>query len=711
MHNNTAHRPARRATRSWAAAVTLVLAGAFAIGGMAPAQAAVQNRTLNHDLSGEGVPIPIFDTGLLVCDECIPDVFIADFDEGGAGLHISSDITTKWTSKAKTDLTYTDTLLRQGSTLDLSDHLTTSDGKLKATFNVHGFLGIVVRDPDLGDNEWHETTTAIDIDVAKSFDVACDLPAPGAPPASCQTVDQAKLTVIEYPILPGLVDLAVELRAFLQADVTSDGVVTVRKAAVTAGNPISPDRTMTFAPTDDTQADPMFIGCDQPVGNDLSYSFTGTHADASLALGVPLSVWFGAQIQDPIQDVGVDVPITTIPLGDTTLTLNAADATANLGSVLVDNVPPKAVTPAEYAGDEGTPVVFDGSGSSDNCGFPVLRWDFSDGGVAFGAHPHHTFADNGVYSGLLTATDAAGNHASTTFSVTIGNVKPVPDAGPDGSGAWGRDLTFNGFGTDPGAGDQSTLTYRWDFGDGSMSPVVTSASGGYSVQHAYSTPGTYTATLRVCDKNGACDTDTRDVVVRKRPVDVSQLGDTAGTYDTAGNLTASVTDEFGSPVQGRAVAFSVDGAAVGSSNTSTLGRATVAWTPLNDAGAHTSSADFAGDALYEPGSSDNGVQVSKKATSVSYTGTLTGGPNKTVVLSAVLKDATGKALGNRSIDFALGSQSGTATTDASGVATMSLKLSQKNGTYPLTATWSPDATDTLHYVGSSASATFKLQAK
>ena len=268
----------RRSTRPWAAVVTVVLAGVFAIAGMAPAQAAVQNRTLDHPLFGTGVPIPIFDTGLLVCDECIPDAFIADFDEGGAGLRISSDITTRWISKAKTDLTYTDTLLRQGSTLDLSDHLTTSDGKLTATFNVHGFLGVVVRDPDLGDNEWHETTTAIDIDVDKSFDVACDLPAPGAPPASCKTADQVKLTLIEYPILPGLVDLAVELRAYLQADVTSDGVVTVRKAGVTAGNPIDPDRTMTFAPTDDTQADPMFIGCDQPVGNDLTYSFTGTHA-------------------------------------------------------------------------------------------------------------------------------------------------------------------------------------------------------------------------------------------------------------------------------------------------------------------------------------------------------------------------------------------------------------------------------------------------
>ena len=36
------------------------------------------------------------------------------------------------------------------------------------------------------------------------------------------------------------------------------------------------------------------------------------------------------------------------------------------------------------------------------------------------------------------------------------------------------------------------------------------------VMHAYTTPGTYIATLTVCDKENSCDTDTREVTIRKR---------------------------------------------------------------------------------------------------------------------------------------------------------------------------------------------------
>ena len=39
------------------------------------------------------------------------------------------------------------------------------------------------------------------------------------------------------------------------------------------------------------------------------------------------------------------------------------------------------------------------------------------------------------------------------------------------------------------------------------------------------------------------------------------------------------------------------------------------------------------------------------------------------------------------------------------------KLTQKNGKYPLTATWIPAGADAAHYTGSAASATFSLQSK
>jgi hypothetical protein len=101
----------------------------------------------------------------------------------------------------------------------------------------------------------------------------------------------------------------------------------------------------------------------------------------------------------------------------------------------------------------------------------------------------------------------------------------------------------------------------------------------------------------------------------------------------------------------------------------------------------------------------------QKAASVSYAGALSGGPNKTVTLSAVLKDATGLPLTNKTITFVLGSQPVSAQTGSTGVATTSLKLTQKNGKYSLTATFTPTGGDTNLYTGNSASATFALQSK
>lgn len=115
--------------------------------------------------------------------------------------------------------------------------------------------------------------------------------------------------------------------------------------------------------------------------------------------------------------------------------------------------------------------------------------------------------------------------------------------------------------------------------------------------------------------------------------------------------------------------------------------------------------------LYIGNSGSGNITIARKASTTTYTGALNGGPNKTVTVSATLVDATGKPLALRTIVFQLGSQTTTALTNASGVASTVIKLSQKNGKYPLTATWTPTGADANHYVGSVASATFSLQAK
>ena len=170
----------------------------------------------------------------------------------------------------------------------------------------------------------------------------------------------------------------------------------------------------------------------------------------------------------------VRVPVD--PLGTTTgsIGMTGAGATFDLGAVQAQQHPTDGRRRAgPYVGERREPDHFDGSGSSSICGFPTLRWDFSDGGVAFGKFPQHTFTDNGTYSGLLTATDPTGLSSTTTFSVVVNNVAPSVNAGPGHDSRLGPPGRVQRPGHRSGSSDQSTLQYSWDFGDGSPS-----ASGG-----------------------------------------------------------------------------------------------------------------------------------------------------------------------------------------------------------------------------------------
>ncbi|HUC32251.1 MAG TPA: Ig-like domain-containing protein, partial [Ilumatobacteraceae bacterium] len=183
-------------------------------------------------------------------------------------------------------------------------------------------------------------------------------------------------------------------------------------------------------------------------------------------------------------------------------------------------------------------------------------------------------------------------------------------------------------------------------------------------------------------------------------------------YDTAGPIAVSVVDEFGAPVTNRVVTFALDGTGIGSATTSSNGVATLMHAPQVPSGAHALSATMAQDSLYAgPQSGGGSFTVAKKATVLTYTGAITGAPNKVITLSAKLVDATGKPLAGRTINFTLGTQNASATTDANGMATTTLKLTQKNGTYTMYATYTPAGNDASRYVGSGVITSFKLQAK
>lgn len=670
-----------------AAAASLFLAPA------GPAQAVTPSTTLNFT-GDKDLQARSFNAG---CDGCIPG-------DSGAGVRLTAAVSAHWTPSATVTYQYSSSLLRQGQTLDLSDKLTPGSGPLALTWSLKG---------DVGQYNFTDTTQAafpdpgsemstVPIDLSVSESSTCPLKLDGDGSYACQATHT--FDVFDASILGQGIKISVPLTTTLQ--ITPDGVVTVRSISI-AGAPTSTSTLTWHGPSPSTIADPIAIPCTAVAGNSLVYDLTSSTTSPSYAstttvnLKVDITVIFTVNV--------LDQTIVTVGPDTGTMTLTAPSSPLDLGPVLANNIPPTiGLSTSTYTGNEGSPVQFDASATTSVCpGTLTYVWDFSDGGRAYGAQPQHTFTDNGLYSGLLTVSDPQGNTAKESFSADIANVKPVANAGPDTSGAWGRSIAFNGNAVDPSPVDQTTLAYTWDFGDGT--PPLTIADGGSSTSHAYQAPGTYTASLTVCDKDGACsDPDTRTVSIVKRDVTLSYLGTTSGTYDTPASFSASLVDQFGSPVNAGPVTFAVGAENEGTVGTSSSGIATQTATIGLTAGSYTLTAGYPGNGLYNAGTAASAFTVGLKSTTVTYTGATTGGPNKTITLSAVVKDSSGTPLSGVTVDFTLGTQTAPAVTDGTGIAATTLKLNQKNGTYALTASYAGTAGK---YTGSAASATFKLQVK
>jgi PKD repeat protein len=244
--------------------------------------------------------------------------------------------------------------------------------------------------------------------------------------------------------------------------------------------------------------------------------------------------------------------------GTYTVTLRVTDKDGDSGfskaRVTIGNGLPTADAGGPYEGYEGSPITLTGSGT-DPSGDPLsAAWDL-DGDLVFetpGWVITHTWPDNGVYTVTLQVDDQLDGVATDVATVTVHNVPPAADAGPDQVVSVGQTVSFRGAASDPGA---DTLTYEWDFNYRRSNFTVDAV--GQDVSTTYpSSPGDYTVALRVTDDDGDSGLDTARVSVEDALPTADAGGPYTGNEGQAITLQASGSDPGGGQVS---FAWDLDG--------------------------------------------------------------------------------------------------------------------------------------------------------
>jgi len=633
-------------------------------------------QTLGLGFSGTSSPISIVPSTTVSC--C----------SGAVSVTFDVHAVVNWvTAPDPVAVNYTPGLLRQGSNPDITLTNTPGAGSMNVTYtaDVSGsFNSIGSFGPDI----FTLTQT-----------VPCTMPLTFDPAGSCSgTTDLSLLTVGDCSLLGGATCLVLDIPVTTTVSVGSEPVTSVRHAVIAGGQTI-PDANLTFnGPSGTAISDPIdntVIPCTDPAGADFTYALNNNGYSTQVSLGISASLHAFVEVTDITIFNGDLYTFAVGPFGPASLSMTAASQTVDLGTIQPDVTPPTLTASVATASPaEGFPVSFLAT-ATDTCGAPIVTWNFSDGGVAYGLNPQHTFQDAATYSVLVTAKNVLGLTTQQTLSVVVGESPPSVSAGPPMTTEWGLPVSFHANGSAPGAVDNANLLYTWNFND----PAAPVGAAGQNVSHTFSLPGTYAVVATVVDDNPAeTANSTVTVNVLKRGTTLLNTSATSGEVTDPVTLQAVLLDDQGGAVAGRQVQFFLDGGTtpIATATTDTSGVAQSTYTfaaGMSNVRSHTIVASFAGDSLFNAStSSASTLTINKETTALTYTGPSSSRPASSPTVSAVLKDDSGDPVAGKSVTFRLGETDDTCSvmTNSSGVASCTIHLDEKPGSYQMIVTFAGD---------------------
>jgi PKD repeat protein len=499
---------ARIAVAICAAVAAVMLSSGTAFG-------ATVTKTLNFPLSGSSTT-NIFNEPFSCCHIVIGDPLDIDTDiHGGVAL----DMKTTANAGTHNDLTFTDTNLRQGSTLDLTNTFTRDSQSLGVDYTLSGDLNVFGFDLAYNHTEG---------DVIAN----CGLP---LTTDSCS--DTKNITLFSFtPIDIGVAYLQVSFDANIttSANINGDGVTSHRTLAA-GGSDVLPPTDLTFTSTPQTQDESAPLSCNVPAGQPVNYAMgdESSNVNGSLTEGFGVSVQGDAYVRDipPLPDIHLftvgpfSLPnlFSLPPVTFNTITLSAPAQNVDLGTLLPNETAPTVAMDTIPTGTEGNAVqlgvVGTGPGGSlSPCGTSGLTfaWTFDDGGTATGQNPQHTFAEEGTHTGTVVVTDPTGLSTTLPFSVVVVDAPLTLSCATPAVSLQAFNGTVANLHDGNPAAPLSDFTATIDWGDGSTSSGTVSGSGGdYTIAggHTYASTGYFDVNVHVADEGGSTADTTKPCTV------------------------------------------------------------------------------------------------------------------------------------------------------------------------------------------------------